>query len=208
VLDPTSGPAATGSTGPTTAGAASSATHAISVSARLRVPSAPINDLGGQPVDIRGQLLPGLAGRKVRLQSRSGGGWQTLAITRTEAGGHFDLHYVPAGTGHQELRVRFGGDRVNASTGAPAGALTTFRAGLASWYDDAGTTACGFHAHYGVANRGLPCGTQVSFFSGGRTVTATVDDRGPYVGGREWDLNQNTARALGFGGVGTVWSSI
>jgi rare lipoprotein A (peptidoglycan hydrolase) len=38
-------------------------------------------------------------------------------------------------------------------------------------------------------------------------VTAVVDDRGPYVGGREWDLNQNTARALGFGGVGTVWST-
>jgi rare lipoprotein A (peptidoglycan hydrolase) len=36
-------------------------------------------------------------------------------------------------------------------------------------------------------------------------VTATVDDRGPYVGGRDWDLNQNTAAALGFGGVGTVW---
>ncbi|HYB28439.1 MAG TPA: hypothetical protein VEF89_17625 [Solirubrobacteraceae bacterium] len=29
----------------------------------------------------------------------------------------------------------------------------------------------------------------------------------PYVGGRDWDLNQNTAAALGFGGVGTVWSS-
>jgi rare lipoprotein A (peptidoglycan hydrolase) len=43
--------------------------------------------------------------------------------------------------------------------------------------------------------------------NGGRTVTAVVDDRGPYVGGRQWDLNQNTAGALGFGGVGTVWSS-
>ena len=39
---------------------------------------------------------------------------------------------------------------------------------------------------------------------GGRTVVATVDDRGPYVGGRTFDLNQNTAAALGFAGVGTV----
>ena len=39
-------------------------------------------------------------------------------------------------------------------------------------------------------------------------MTATVDDRGPYVGGRTWDLNQNTAAALGFGGVGTVWASV
>ena len=59
-----------------------------------------------------------------------------------------------------------------------------------------------------MANRDLPCGTQVTFRYGGRTVTAVVDDRGPYVGGREWDLNQNTAAALGFDGVDTVWSSI
>ena len=35
----------------------------------------------------------------------------------------------------------------------------------------------------------------------------SVDDRGPYVGGREWDLNQNTAGALGFNGVASVWAS-
>ena len=58
------------------------------------------------------------------------------------------------------------------------------------------------------ACRMLPCGTQVTFHYGGRTVTAVVDDRGPFVGGREWDLNQNVAGALGFGGVGTVWSSV
>jgi rare lipoprotein A (peptidoglycan hydrolase) len=38
-------------------------------------------------------------------------------------------------------------------------------------------------------------------------VNAVVDDRGPFVGGRDWDLNQNTAAALGFQGVGTVWST-
>ena len=88
-----------------------------------------------------------------------------------------------------------------------AGEITVYTPSTASWYDDAGTTACGFHAHYGVANLSLPCGTEVSFVHGGRKVTATVDDRGPYVGGREWDLNQNTAGALGFGGVAEVWSS-
>ena len=82
-----------------------------------------------------------------------------------------------------------------------------FNQSTASWYEDGGTTACGFHSYYGVANLSLPCGTHVRFSYGGRTVTATVDDRGPYVGGREWDLNQNTAAALGFGGVAPVWSS-
>ena len=85
--------------------------------------------------------------------------------------------------------------------------MTVYRAAEASWYVDAGNTACGFHAQYGVANRTLPCGTKVAFRLGGRSVTATVDDRGPYVGGRDWDLDQSTAGALGFGGVGQVWSS-
>ena len=35
-------------------------------------------------------------------------------------------------------------------------------------------------------------------------MTATVDDRGPYVYSRLWDLNQNVAGALGFSGVDTV----
>jgi rare lipoprotein A (peptidoglycan hydrolase) len=74
----------------------------------------------------------------------------------------------------------------------------------ASWYQDAGQTASGFHAGYGVANKTLPFGTRVLFAYHGRTVTATVDDRGPYIAGREWDLNQTTAAALGFSGVDTV----
>jgi rare lipoprotein A (peptidoglycan hydrolase) len=113
-----------------------------------------------------------------------------------------------AGTGPRWLRVSFAGDRQNAGTLALAGNVTAFRQSLASWYNDGGATACGFHAQFGVANKSLPCGTKVTFRLGGRSVNAIVDDRGPYVGGREWDLNQNTAAALGFGGVGTVWSSL
>jgi rare lipoprotein A (peptidoglycan hydrolase) len=79
---------------------------------------------------------------------------------------------------------------------------------VASWYYDAGNTACGFHATYGVANRSLPCGTKVTISYGGRSVLATVDDRGPYVYGRSFDLNQNTARALGVYGVAQVLTSV
>jgi hypothetical protein len=186
---------------------ASSSTHHVAVAARLHVRPRAINDLGGHSVEIRGRLLPGVGGRKVKLEGRAGGGWQILATARTGSGGSFDLHYTPSGAGRQQLRVRFSGDQANASTGAHAGELTVFVQTVASWYNDAGSTACGFHAYYGVANRSLPCGTQVTFLDGGRRVTATVDDRGPYVGGRDWDLNQNTAQALGFGGVGTIWAS-
>ena len=74
----------------------------------------------------------------------------------------------------------------------------------ASFYYDGGQTASGFHAFYGVANRTLRFGTRVLFAYRGRTVTATVDDRGPFVYSRLFDLNQNTAGALGFSGVDTV----
>jgi hypothetical protein len=192
----------------TAASAASSTSHHVSVAARLRVRPRAINDLGGHRVDVRGRLLPGVGGRKIRLEGRAGRGWQLLATARTSAGGRFVLRYTPSRGGHLQLRVRFRGDHANASSGARAGELTVFTPSVASWYNDGGTTGCGFHAYYGVANRTLPCGTRVRLMNGGRTVTATVDDRGPYVGGRDWDLNQNTAAALGFGGVGTVWVSL
>ena len=117
------------------------------------------------------------------------------------------LRYVAGSAGRQQIRVRFAGDQLNGRSTAGAGQMTVYRLAEASWYNDGGNTACGFHAGLGVANRTLPCGTKVAFRYGGRSVTATVDDRGPYVGGRDWDLNQNTAAALGFGGVGTVWSA-
>jgi rare lipoprotein A (peptidoglycan hydrolase) len=79
---------------------------------------------------------------------------------------------------------------------------------LASWYYDGGQTACGFHARYGVANKRLRCGTRVLFRYHRRSVWAVVQDRGPYAGGRVWDLNQGLAGALGFGGVDYVQASV
>ena len=55
-----------------------------------------------------------------------------------------------------------------------------------------------------VAHRSLPFGTRVRFTYQGHTVVAVVRDRGPYVGGRTFDLGPGTAKALGFSGVGTV----
>jgi hypothetical protein len=188
-------------------GAATSNPVPIRVEARVRVRGRRLSVLGGQRIEIRGRLLPGVAGRKVSLQAENGGPWQTVATARTRRAGRFVLRYVADIAGRENIRVRFAGDRLNARSSATAGQITVYREAGASWYNDGGNTACGFHAYYGVANRTLPCGTTVAFRYNGRSVTATVDDRGPYVGGRDWDLNQNTAAALGFGGVGTVWSS-
>jgi hypothetical protein len=184
-----------------------SAPQRVSVAPQLRVPRRSFDVLSGQWMELRGRLLPSAAGRKVRLQGRAGDAWHTLATTRTGGRGGFALRYRPAAAGQRSLRVLFSGDPGNGPATRPAGQLTVYDQSVASWYDDAGSTACGFHASLGVASRDLPCGTKVSFRYGGRSVTAVVDDRGPYVGGRDWDLDQDTASALGFAGVGTVWSS-
>jgi rare lipoprotein A len=186
---------------------APSVSEPVTVAAKLRVPGRPVSLLGGRPADVRGTLLPALGGRRVTLLGRSGGSWHKLASDRTGRRGGFDFRVSAGGAISQPLRVRFTGDRYNGGTSKGAGRLLLFTASVASWYSDGGSTGCGFHAQYGVANKSVPCGTHVTFRYGGRTVTATVDDRGPYVGGREWDLNQNTAAALGFAGVGTVWAS-
>lgn len=72
----------------------------------------------------------------------------------------------------------------------------------ASWYGPGfygRRTACGLamtRTLVGVAHRSLPCGTLVVFRHAGRTVTAPVVDRGPYVDGRRWDLTAALAIAL------------
>ena len=84
-----------------------------------------------------------------------------------------------------------------------------FRTSVVSWYrDDGGATASGWTARYGVADCGVmgycyPFGTSIRFCLRG-CVTATVDDHGPYVYGRVFDLDEATAQAIGFGGVGPV----
>jgi hypothetical protein len=201
------GAQAAGATAPVPAPISPSSPRAVTVAAALRASSHQRFALAGHRVTVAGRLLPGVAGRRIALQERRGRGWATIAGARTGDRGGFRLHVVPAAAGREALRLRFSGDRANTAALKRVGDLVAYRAALASWYEDAGSTACGFHAYYGVANLSLPCGTKVTFRSGSRSVTATVDDRGPYVGGREYDLNQNTAGALGFGGVGTVWAS-
>lgn len=189
-------------------GAPSSPIRSVTVTSRLRVATHPHDVLAGSPLIVSGRLLPAMAGRPVALQGRAPAGWRTLAHARTGRHGGFIVRYMPAGGVGKRLRVLFSGDRVSARSVGSAGTVTVYDESVASWYYDGGDTACGFHAGLGVANVSLPCGTRVRFRYGGRELTAVVDDRGPYVGGREWDLNQNTAAALGFAGVGTVWAAV
>jgi rare lipoprotein A len=110
------------------------------------------------------------------------------------------LHVTPAAT---SLSVRRAAHR-------PAGRLNVYRLVEVSWYGGGGSLACGgllTSSTMGVANKTLPCGTRVTLRYHGRTVRVRVIDRGPYVEGREYDLTEATARALGFEGVGEMWAS-
>jgi len=68
--------------------------------------------------------------------------------------------------------------------------------GVASWYGEAfrgRTTACGepFDPEgLTAAHRELPCGTRLLVQHGGRGVTVTITDRGPFVEGRFLDLSR------------------
>jgi rare lipoprotein A (peptidoglycan hydrolase) len=92
---------------------------------------------------------------------------------------------------------------------ASAGAVTSGGSGWrhdpeVSWYGPGfygHRTACGYALTttlIGVAHRTLPCGTKIVFRNpaSGRTVTARVVDRGPYVAGRQWDMTGGLCVAL------------
>src|SRR5687767_5222675 len=82
-----------------------------------------------------------------------------------------------------------------------------------SWYGPGfygKRTACGqamTESLVGVAHRTLPCGTRITFKNpaNGRIVTAPVVDRGPYVGGRQWDLTGGLCLKLGHCYTGSLY---
>jgi rare lipoprotein A (peptidoglycan hydrolase) len=79
-----------------------------------------------------------------------------------------------------------------------------------SWYGPGfygSGTACGQKLTkelVGVAHRTLPCGTMVTFRYKGTTVSAPVIDRGPYVGGRTWDMSKGLCTLLDHCFTGTI----
>jgi rare lipoprotein A (peptidoglycan hydrolase) len=95
----------------------------------------------------------------------------------------------------------------SASSSTAPGSWTNYKP--ATWYGPGfwgKRTACGTKltpTTLGVAHRKLPCGTQVTFSYGDRSVTATVIDRGPFRKGYTWDLTKKTAKRVGFLEVGS-----
>jgi rare lipoprotein A (peptidoglycan hydrolase) len=98
--------------------------------------------------------------------------------------------------------------RVSLSSSAPVG--DGWQRARVSWYGPGfyGNTMAGGGTlqpdSMVVAHRSMAFGTRIEFSYKGRTCIAVVMDRGPYAGGRTFDLGPGTAKALGFSGVGTV----
>jgi len=184
--------------------------HTTSVTGKLITDAHSLEGDGAVPAEESVDHAAALPGREVLLQALGSHGWRTLAHTRTGAEGRFRLRYMPLQTASEQVRLRFAGDGKDLDAHRRLGRLNVYRLAQASWYGGGGELACGGEltsATMGVANKTLPCGTEVTLRYDGRSVRVAVIDRGPYVAGREFDLTEATKQALGFGGVGEVWST-
>jgi rare lipoprotein A len=154
----------------------------------------------GKTVAVVGSGQPGVA----ELQIRRRGVWRTIDRDRTTATGRYVLRDRVRRPMSVFVRVVTGSDPHR------IGRLNAYRVTSASWYGPGlygNHLGCGgtlTSAKLGVAHRSLPCGSKVTLRHGDRTVRVRVIDRGPYVGGREFDLTEATARKLRFRGHGTL----
>src|SRR5436309_5401355 len=167
--------------------------------------------LAGRTVPVHGALTTGQGGRTILVQVSRGHGWRTVTKARTGGQGRFSARWRPATARRYGLRVVLTG--TSGAVRTVGGGVTAYHAAAASWYGPGlygSHLACGGTLDsnvVGVANKTMPCGSRVRLRYGGRTVTARVVDRGPYVAGREFDLTAATKQKIGFGSTGTVWAS-
>jgi len=166
--------------------------------------------LAGNGIRVSGKVRPGGRHRvRVVFEGPDSG----HVGVRTKANGTFALRWVPKLTGSYSVHA-YGLHDVHTKGSASKGRhLTSYRLAGASWYGPGlwgNGVACGgtlMPGTLGVANKTLPCGTEVTLRYRGREITVPVIDRGPYVAGREFDLTYAVKEKLGFPGVGTVMAS-
>jgi rare lipoprotein A len=155
----------------------------------------------GRTVVVVGTGTPSATGA---LQVRRRGAWRTIDRDRTTPGGRFVLR--DRARRPMSLRARIVVDGVARRIGR----LNAYRYASASWYGPGlygNRLGCGGRlepGRLGVAHKTLPCGSKLTLRKGSRTVRVRVIDRGPYMGGREFDLTEATAQKLRFRGPGSV----
>jgi hypothetical protein len=170
--------------------------------------------VGGSGITVRARLTGvGRGKAHVRLSVRASGSkkWHVVATDNVRGGKKFNLKWRGGNPGRYMTRVSV--RKFGRSASDRTGRVYVFRKSFASYYGPGlygGGLACGgtlSPGTVGVAHKTLPCGTRVTFKVGNRIVTARVIDRGPYVGGRDWDLTTALRNKLRFGDTGTVYAT-
>jgi hypothetical protein len=153
------------------------------------------------------------AGQTVTLETRQGADpWESVASVAVASDGSFSTSWRPAGPGQFQLRGVLAG--ASTATGPPSSSaprtVVVYKPTVATWYGPGfygRHTACGARltrSMVGVANRKLPCGTQVQFSYKGHTVVVPVIDRGPFTRHIQWDLTHAAAKQLGMAATSRV----
>jgi rare lipoprotein A len=189
--------------------AAPSAPPALAASPGHPALEPPAGAVVRQTVQLRGVVDGSDAGRPVAVQQRpEGGEWQDVDTEASGADGGFTARWRPMAAGRVALRaVLADAQGAQAADADPELDVTVYRRVRATWYgpgDYGQRTACGQRLSpdlLGVAHRTLPCGTQVTLFYRGQSVTVPVIDRGPYANHATFDLTKATANRLGADGV-------
>jgi hypothetical protein len=194
--------------------AASARNHPRQPSARVRSHTSlhisSHNVVSGRRLQLHGRVRPRDAHR-VKIVVRGPRG-ETIGTTSARSGA-FHLSWRPRGIGSYTVRAYGLHDRRIRSSLSPVRYVTAYRTAAASYYGPGlygGALACGGTLQpgtLGVANKTLPCGSKVRLRYHGRTVTVPVVDRGPYVGGRDFDLTAATLARLRFPSTGVLLSS-
>ena len=174
----------------------------------MAAPAAAQTDVTKKRLQVRaGQsaVVVGTApGSVASLQIRRRGAWRTIDRDRTTATGRYVLRARFRRTLTAPARLVAGGETRR------LGRLSVYRLASASWYGPGlygNHLGCGGRlapGRVGVAHKSLPSGSKVTLRHRGRTLRVRVIDRGPYVGGREYDLTEATARKLRFRGHGAI----
>jgi hypothetical protein len=178
---------------------------------QIRVRTERAAGLVGRRAVYAGNVARHRPGQRVRLELRNRSGWHVVDRDRIAKNGRFrvttKIHRIGDDRAARLRIVQTAGakgdvERVERVHG--------FRRSFASYYGPGlygFKMACGGRLSpgtIGVAHKSMPCGTKLTLRLGGREVQARVVDRGPYVGGREFDLTAATKARLGFGSTGTV----
>jgi rare lipoprotein A len=161
-------------------------------------------------VRLHGTVNP-RSGRRVKIVVR--GPVRDEIRTASDRDGAFSVRWRAPRPGVYRVRAFARGTARSPSSASPTRRVTAFRTAYASYYGPGlygGALACGGSLQpdtLGVAHKSLPCGSKVTLRYRGRSVRVAVIDRGPYVGGRDYDLTEATKERLGFPSTGALLAS-